>query len=81
MQTRIQKWGNSQGLRFPKHILHEAHINVGDKLNIFVNNGKITIEPFNIKNKYKIEELVSKMPKNYFSKELDWGNPVGKECY
>jgi antitoxin MazE len=80
MHTKIQKWGNSQGLRFPKHILQEARIDVGDKLNIFVNNGKIIIEPLNnIKNKYTIKELVSKMPKNYSSGEFDWGNPVGKE--
>ncbi|MBC8183070.1 AbrB/MazE/SpoVT family DNA-binding domain-containing protein [candidate division KSB1 bacterium] len=80
MQTKIQKWGNSQGLRFPKQILQEAQVSIGDKLNIFVYKGKIIIEPLNnIKNKYNIKELVSKMPKNYSSKELDWGNTVGKE--
>ena len=31
------------------------------------------------KNKYNIKELVSKMPENYKSKELDWGKPLGKE--
>ena len=80
MNTKIQKWGNSQGLRFPKHVLQEAHIKVGDELNIFVSDGKIIIEPLNnIRNKYNIKELVSRMPKNYLSKELDWGEPAGKE--
>ena len=80
MQTKMQKWGNSQGLRFPKHILEEARINVGDELNIFVTNGRIIIEPLNnIRNKYNIKELVSQMPPNYSSNELDWGKPVGKE--
>ncbi len=80
MHAKIQKWGNSQGLRFPKHVLQEVQINIGDELNIFVSNGKIIIEPLNyIKNKYNIKELVSQMPQNYSSKELDWGEPVGKE--
>ena len=80
MHTKIQKWGNSQGLRFPKHILQEAHIDIGDELNISVSNGKIIIEPINnIKNKYSISELISQMPNNYSSNELDWGKPVGKE--
>lgn len=80
MQTKIQKWGNSQGLRLPTHILQEAQINIGDKLEIFVNDGKIIIESLNnIKNRYKIKELVSQMPPNYSPNELDWGEPVGRE--
>ncbi len=80
MLTKMQKWGNSQGLRFPKHLLQEAHINIGDELNVFISDGKIVIEPVNnIKNKYHIKELVSRMPQNYSSEELDLGSPVGKE--
>ena len=45
MLTKIQKWGNSQGLRFPKHVLQEADINIGDELNMTVSNRKIIIEP------------------------------------
>ncbi len=80
MYAKIQKWGNSQGLRFPKHVLQEAHIKVGDELNIFVCDGKIIIELLNnTRNKYNIKDLVSRILKNYLSKELDWGAPVGKE--
>ena len=61
MHTKIQKWGNSQGLRFPKHVLEEAQIDIGDVLNVFVRDGKIIIEPLNhIKNKYNIKELIAK---------------------
>ena len=80
LQTKIKKLSNSTGLRFPKHILQDAHINVGNKLNISISEGQIIIEPLNdIKNKYDIKELVSKIPKNYSSTKLDWGNSVGKE--
>lgn len=82
MQTKIQKWGNSQGLRFPKHILQEAQISIGDELNMFVLDGKIIIEPLhNIRNKYNIKELISQIPKNDSSNEIDWGKPVGKEAW
>ncbi len=33
----------------------------------------------NNRGKYKIEELVAKIPKNSKVKEIDWGKPVGKE--
>lgn len=32
MVTRVQKWGNSQGLRVSKEILEKAHIAVGDSV-------------------------------------------------
>jgi len=82
MHTKIQKWGNSQGLRFPKYILQEANIALDDELHVFVVDGKIIIEPLNkVRNKYSIKELVSKMPDDYSAEELDWGQPVGKEVW
>ena len=31
MLTKVQRWGNSQGLRFTKAILEEARIDVRDR--------------------------------------------------
>ncbi len=82
MVTKVQKWGNSQGLRFSKAILEEAHINVGDQVNISVKKGQIIVEPVTkVRGKYDLRELVSKMPKNYQIEELDWGKPIGKEVW
>ncbi len=82
MVTKVQKWGNSQGLRFSKAILKEAHINVGDQVNISVKKGQIIVEPVTkVRGKYDLRELVSKMPQNYQVEELDWGKPIGKEVW
>lgn len=40
MTATISTWGNSQGLRFPKDIMRELHLSIGDKVNIFVENQK-----------------------------------------
>ena len=80
MLTKVQKWGNSQGLRFPKTILEEAQIGVGDEVNVTVQDGKIIVETVNkLRNTYDLKELVSKIPKDYRAEEVDWGRPVGKE--
>ncbi len=80
MLTKVQKWGNSQGLRFPKTILEEAQIGVGDEVNVTVQDGKIIVETVNKpRNTYDLKELVSKIPKDYRAEEIDWGRPVGKE--
>lgn len=78
--SKIQKWGNSQGLRFTKALLQEAQINVGDEVNVSVENGRIIVEPATkVRGKYDLKELVSRIPQEYQAEELDWGEPVGKE--
>lgn len=34
MQTKIQKWGNSQGIRLPKSVLDFIGLSVNDKIAI-----------------------------------------------
>jgi antitoxin MazE len=80
MVTKVQKWGNSQGMRVPKDILEKAHIKVGNYVEITVADSKIIIRPAKkIRKKYDLKTLLSKLPKNHKQKELDWGEPVGKE--
>ena len=82
MLSKVQKWGNSQGLRFTKTLLQEAQINVGDEVNVSVQEGRIIIEPVTkVRGKYDLKELVSKMPQEYHVEELDWGEPIGKEVW
>jgi len=80
MLAKVQKWGNSQGLRFPKAILEEVRVNVGDEVRVSVRGRKIIIEPVEkVRGKYDLKELVARMPKNYRVEEVEWGSPVGKE--
>ncbi len=82
MLTKIQKWGNSQGLRFPKTLLEEVDIRIGDEVNISVQAGKIIVEPVNkVHGRYDIRELIAQMPDDYQVEEIDWGAPVGKEVW
>ena len=58
MTTTISNWGNSQGLRFPKDIMRELSLHVGDKLRILVKNKKIILEPIKKeREKYNIDDL------------------------
>jgi len=82
MVTKIKKWGNSQGVRFPKQILRQARIEVGDDVEITTRGTEIVIRQAGpVRGKYKIEELVARLPKNYRPKEVSWGKPVGKEVW
>ena len=44
MVAKIQKWGNSQGLRLAKHVLENAGISVGDDVEIIIGEEEIRIK-------------------------------------
>ena len=77
MVTKVQKWGNSQGLRLAKQVLEEARISVGDLVDVSTQDGVIVIAPARrVRGKQNLQELVSRIPKNYKTGEVGWGKPV-----
>ncbi|MCY4643353.1 MAG: AbrB/MazE/SpoVT family DNA-binding domain-containing protein [Bacteriovoracales bacterium] len=45
MATKLQKWGNSIGVRIPKAIIQQAHLSVDTPVTIEHREGKIIIFP------------------------------------
>ena len=79
MVSKVQKWGNSQGLRLSKQILEDARISVGDAVDVTARDGVIVIAP--ARRKKSLRELVSRIPKGYRAEETDWGKPIGGEAW
>ena len=78
MATRVQRWGNSQGLRLAKHVLERARISVGDDVEVIAGEEEILIKKVS-RRKFDLAEMVSKMPRRYRAREESFGKPVGKE--
>ena len=82
MLTKVQRWGNSQGLPFTKAVLEEARIDVGDRVNATVREGRIVVEPVTTgRGRHDLKTLVSTMPEGYRVEEEDWGPPAVKETW
>jgi len=82
MLAKIQKWGNSQGLRLTKHLLADAKLDVGDEVDVSVKNGIMIVKPAkSIRGRYNLKDLVGRIPKEYESGEIEWGEAVGKEVW
>lgn len=82
MLTKIQKWGNSQGLRLSKELLSDVHIDVGDQVDVAAQDGLLIITPVRrVRGGLDLKELVARIPKDYKPEELDWGPPVGREVW
>ena len=79
MTATISSWGNSQGLRFPKGIMKELHLSIGDKMKVLIENQRIVLEPIRKSRvKYDIHDLVKQLPVNYKTFE-EFDNKVGLE--
>lgn len=89
MQTMIQKWGNSQGIRLPKHILESVGLEIPAtgkpvevEVEVIAEEGKITIKkPLPSRKRRNIIELLAGYEGDYKASETDWGVPVGKEVW
>ncbi len=80
MISKIQKWGNSQGLRLSKDVLELASFAVGDEVEIAVSAGEIVVKKIKVsKPKFDLAELVARTPKGYKPHEEWMGPRVGKE--
>lgn len=73
MILTISKWGNSQGVRFPKELLDKIHLVIGMHVKAEYVDGKIIIEPVTVPKKYTIKQLVDKIPATHQQTEYDWG--------
>lgn len=82
MITKVQKWGNSQGLRISKELLSNVDIDVGDAVDIAVRDGALVVTPVNrVRGTQNLAKLVKGIVKGYKPEELDWGQPVGREVW
>jgi antitoxin MazE len=82
MLAKIQKWGNSQGIRLAKNLLADTQLRVGDEVDISVKKGILVVAPAKrIRGRYRLKDLVSRIPENHQIEEIDWGEPVGKEVW
>ena len=82
MITKVQKWGNSQGVRLSKELLSDAEIAVGDAVDVAVRDGALVVTPVRrIRGGHDLDQLVARIPKNYKPEDLDWGPPVGREVW
>lgn len=80
MNTRIQKWGNSQGVRIPKHILALGSLSEGSEVEITVESGDIVIrKAVKRSNDYTIQQLFAGYKGETRFSEEEWGGPEGRE--
>ncbi len=79
IELQIGKWGNSLGVRLPKHILESLHLEAKDRLSCSLKDGKLILKPVAPRKKYTLQELLYQIEEP--NEEVSWGKPEGKEIW
>ena len=80
METKVQKWGNSSGIRIPSSILKSLNISVNDYVTISEEDKKIIITKSK-KTQVSLKKLFENYKGENLSKEFEWDDPVGEEIW
>lgn len=80
INTAIQKWGNSQGIRIPKYILEQLNIDINSAVSVSVQNDSIIIKKA-AKKHIPLEKRFEDYSGEAQSGEYDWGEPRGNEIW
>ena len=78
MQTKVQKWGNSLGLRIPKSFAEQAGVEAGSEVDLSVEAGELFVRLRRVP-KYDLKDLLRSVTAKNIHREIDTGGPVGRE--
>ena len=78
MTVKLQKWGNSMGVRIPKSIIEKVNLEENDELIIEQQDGKIVIFP--AKKKLSLSDMMDQVTHENLHTEDDF-KPEGNEVW
>lgn len=78
MNSKVQAWGNSLGVRIPKYIAEKMNFKAGVSVNIELDENKIVITP---EKNESLDDMVAKINKNNMHENIFDFDPVGKEVW
>lgn len=78
MTVRVQKWGNSLGVRIPRDIARQSLIREGAELDISVESGRVILVPAKVPT---LAALLARMKPEDRPELIEWGSPVGGEVW
>lgn len=80
MEAKLQKWGNSDGIRIPSSLLKLLNLKTDDILNMTLENDKIIITKPK-KTRISLKERFEKYNGENLAKDFSWDEDKGKEIW
>lgn len=80
METRLQKWGNSIGIRIPNSILKTLDLKTNDTIILEQNEDKIIISK-PVKKKISLAKKFDEYNGKNLARDFSWDDAKGKEIW
>jgi antitoxin MazE len=80
METKIQRWGNSLGLRIPKSFAEEARVRAGSPVDLTVEDGQLVVRAIE-RRSYDLDSLVKAIDARNMHEAIETGEAVGRESW
>jgi antitoxin MazE len=77
VQVQVARWGNSLGVRIPKHIAERAGLREGVRVEIEAESDRIVIT--RARPRYQLADLLKGMTPEAMREAFDWGPDKGRE--
>ncbi|MCK5201926.1 MAG: AbrB/MazE/SpoVT family DNA-binding domain-containing protein [Spirochaetales bacterium] len=78
MEAKIQKWGNSLGIRIPINMIKGLSLRNGSIVDIDEESDRLIIRP---KEKPNLDDLLDAITMENLHSEIDFGNVEGNEVW
>jgi len=80
MQTRVQKWGNSLGVRIPRGLADEVGLGAGTEVSLTAKDGELVLRP-SLPSRLRLADLVAGITPENIHASVDKGDAVGTESF
>ena len=80
MRKKINKWGNSLGLRIPKLVAAEVGLEEDSLVNLTIVNGSIVISPER-ETPLELEAMLKQVTEENLHGEVNTGPAIGREAW
>ena len=80
MQTKVQKWGNSLGVRIPRGLAEEVGLGAGTEVSLTAKDGELVLRP-TVPSRLRLSDLLAGVTTENIHAAVDTGDAVGAEAF
>ena len=80
VQTRVQKWGNSLGVRIPRGLAEEVGLGAGTEVSLSAKDGELVVKP-SVLPRLSLDDLLAEVSAENLHSSIDTGSVLGGEIF
>jgi antitoxin MazE len=80
MQTKVQKWGNSLGVRIPRGLAEEVGLGAGTEVSLTAKDGEFVLKP-SVPTRLRLPDLLAGITQENIHASIDTGHALGAEAF